>query len=76
MCSLVLMMVDESSSLLGPVGDPFSFVLMSDEWSSLFRAVGCCSKAGWTVTSSRFCVLGVAFVCLVLANTRLLTWRF
>jgi hypothetical protein len=31
MCSLVLMMVDQSSSLLGPVGDPFSFVLLSDE---------------------------------------------
>jgi hypothetical protein len=69
-------MVDESSSLDGPVGDPFSFEFMSNEESSLFRAVGFRSKAVWTVTSIRLSVVGVASVCLVLANMSLLTWTF
>ena len=47
MCSLVLMIVDQSSSsssLVGPVGDPFSFVDMLEEESSLFWTAECCSK--------------------------------
>jgi hypothetical protein len=72
MCSLVLMMSEEPSSLVGP----FSFVLMSDESSSLSWAVGCCSKAVWTVTSIRFGIVVEVSVCLVPVNTRLLTWRF
>jgi hypothetical protein len=66
MCPLVLMMVDESSSLVVPVGESFSIVFMS----------GDCSMAVWMVTSIRFSVIGVVSVCLVLENTSLLTWRF
>ena len=76
MCSLVLMIVDQSSSLVGPIGDPFSSVIMSDEQSSLFWVVGCCSKVVWMVTSVRFSVVDVVSVCLVLAKTRLLTGCF
>ena len=73
MCSLVVTMVDEPLSLDAPVGDPFSFVVMPDEYSSAFWAVECCSKVVWTATSIRFIVVGRMFACLVLANTRLLT---
>jgi len=51
-------------------------VLVSDDPSSLVWAVDCSSKAVWMVTSNRFSIADVVSVCLLLANTRLLTLRF
>jgi hypothetical protein len=51
-------------------------VLLSDDPSSLIWAVERSSKAVWTVTSIRFSIADVVSVCLLLANTRLLTLRF